>query len=186
MTRWETLELLKFVCLCRHSRPISMSSYSNRNNQAASCFLRIVFVRRWHRWPHKVKRKMTQLEKMPSRWPSEGQNGHTNSKQKKHTFARSFGNSLAWQRFCHRPQSCCRSLRNSTSGRTMASDALTMFLRSEPNLNIFFIVSCPPGVNFGTVWNGHKQVLCPAMLYVLSCEKCICVWVVYSSRGCVV
>jgi hypothetical protein len=74
---------------------------------------------RWHRWSHDVKTKMTRFNKIPSRWPYEGQNGHTDSTLK-WTFARSFGNFLACQRFCHRSRSCCRSLRNSTSGDTMA------------------------------------------------------------------
>jgi hypothetical protein len=74
---------------------------------------------RWHRWSHEVKTKMTRIDKIPSRWPYVGQNGHTNS-TRKWTFARSFGNFLACQRFCHRSRSCCRSLRNSTGGHTMA------------------------------------------------------------------
>jgi hypothetical protein len=74
---------------------------------------------RWHRWSHEVKTKMTRFDKMPSRWPYEGQNGHTNSTLK-WTFARSFGNFLACQRFCHRSRSCCQSLWNSTGGHTMA------------------------------------------------------------------
>ena len=74
---------------------------------------------RWHRWSHEVKTKMTRFYKMPSRWPYEGQNGHTNS-TRKWTFARSFGNFLACQRFCHRSRSCCRSMRNSTGGHTIA------------------------------------------------------------------
>ena len=48
---------------------------------------------------------------MPSRWPYEGQPGLTNT-TRKWTFARSSGNFLARQRFCHRSRSCCRSLRN--------------------------------------------------------------------------
>ena len=74
-------------------------------------------------------------------------------------FARSSGIFLACQRFCHRSRSCCRSLRNSTDGHTMASDALTngpMYIRSDPNLNIFIIV-CPSGVKFGTVWRLHNK-----------------------------
>jgi hypothetical protein len=39
--------------------------------------LREVKNDRWHRWSHEVKTKMTRFEKMPSRWPYEGQNGHT-------------------------------------------------------------------------------------------------------------
>jgi len=74
---------------------------------------------RWHRWSHEVKTKMTRFDKMPSRWPYEGQHGHTNS-TRKWTFARSHDNVLACQRFCHRSRSCCRSLRNSTGGHTMA------------------------------------------------------------------
>jgi hypothetical protein len=42
---------------------------------------------------------------------------------RKWTFARFFGNFLVCQRFCHRSRSCCRSLRNSTGGHTMALDA---------------------------------------------------------------
>jgi hypothetical protein len=39
--------------------------------------LREVKNARWHRWSHEVKTKMTRFDKMPSRWPYEGQNGHT-------------------------------------------------------------------------------------------------------------
>jgi len=63
--------------------------------------------------------KITRFDKMLSRWPCEGQNGHTNS-TRKWTFARSFGNFLACQRFYPRSRSCCRSLINSTGGDTMA------------------------------------------------------------------
>jgi hypothetical protein len=85
-----------------------------------SCCLREAKNTRWHRWSHEVKTKMTRFDKMPSRWPYEGQNGHTNS-TRKWTFARSFVNLLACKRFCHRSRSCCLSLRNSTGGHTMPS-----------------------------------------------------------------
>ena len=45
----------------------------------------------------------------------------------------------------------------------MASDALTngpMYIRSDPNLNIFIIV-CPSGVKFGTVWRLHNSFKVP-------------------------
>ena len=77
--------------------------------------LREVKNARWHRWSHEVKTKMTRFDKMPLRWPYEGK-----MDTRKCTFARSFGNFLACQRFCHRSRSCCRSLRNSTGGHTMA------------------------------------------------------------------
>ena len=121
-----------------------------------SCYLREAKKARWHRWLHEVKTKMTRFATMTTRWPYEGQNGHTNS-TRLWTFARSSGIFLACQRFYHRSRSCCRSLKNSTDGHTMASDALTngpMYIRSDPNLNIFIIV-CPSGVKFGTVWRLH-------------------------------
>ena len=124
-----------------------------------SCYLREAKKARWHRWLHEVKTKMTRFATMTTRLPYEGQNGHTNS-TRLWTFARSSGNFLACQRFYHRSRSCCRSLKNSTDGHTMSSDALTngpMYIRSDPNLNIFIIV-CPSGVKFGTVWRLHYYV----------------------------
>lgn len=66
-----------------------------------------------------VKTKITRFYKMPSRWHYEGQNGYTNS-TRKWTFAKSSGNFLACQRFCHRTRSSCLTLRNATRGQTMA------------------------------------------------------------------
>ena len=66
-----------------------------------------------------VKTKNTRFYKMPSRWHYEGQNGYTKS-TRKWTFAKSSGNFLACQRFCHRTRSSCLTLRNATRGQTMA------------------------------------------------------------------
>jgi hypothetical protein len=128
---WERLELLKCCCFRRHRDPISMYGIA-RASRSHVAFLRqsgsFLFTSyclreaknaRWHRWSHEVKTKVTRFDKMPSLWPNEGQNGHTNS-TRKWNFARSFGNLLACQRFCHRSRSCCRSLRNSSGGHTMA------------------------------------------------------------------
>jgi hypothetical protein len=77
----------------------------------SSCFLRIVFLRRLHRWSHEVKTKTTRFDKMASRRPYEAQNWHTNS-TRKWTFAMSSGNFLACQTFCDRSRCCCRCLQN--------------------------------------------------------------------------
>lgn len=99
---------------------------------------------------------MTRFDKMPSWWPYEGQNGHTNS-TRKWTITRSFGNFLACQRICNCSLGWCWILRNSGGGHMMAYDALMngLFLRSEPNWNISFI-ACPSGVNLGTVWQRYN------------------------------
>ena len=64
-----------------------------------------------------------------------------------------FGQFFACQRFCLCSRSCCRSLENTTGGHTMGKDGFAngpMFLRSDPNLNIF-IFECPSAFKFGTV-----------------------------------
>ena len=68
--------------------------------------LRKAIHAKWHRWSPEVKTKMKRLDKMPSRWPYEGQHGHRNSLRKR-TFAT-----------LPEPE-------KSTGGHTMASDALT-------------------------------------------------------------
>ena len=137
------------------------------DHRAASCILRVAFGRRTIPNGTDYHTKLTRYYKnhsrctpdalpMHSRWPYEGQNGHTNS-TRYWTIGSSFGNSLACQRFCHRSRSCCRSLKISPDGHTMAQDGLPnapMSTRSEPNLKISTIV-CPSGLNIGNVWRLH-------------------------------
>ena len=130
--------------------------------------LREVINARWHRWSLEVITKMTRFDKMPSLWPYEGQNGHTNT-TRKWTIARSSGNLLARQRFCHRSRSCCRSMKNPPAATRLLHMPSwmarygPMCLRSEPNLEFSFIV-CPSYVIFGTVWPGHE-------LHTFSCLR---------------
>ena len=119
------------VAFRRHSGSFLFPSYCLREAISA----------RWHRWSHEVITKMTRFDKMPSRWPYEGQHGLTNT-TRIWTFARSSGNILARQRFCHRSRNCCRSLKNRPAvirlplmPSRMARYG-PMCLRSEPNLNV--------------------------------------------------
>lgn len=64
----------------------------------------------WHRWSHEGKPKMSRFDMMPTRWPYEEQDGQANS-TRQWAFARPFCNYLAYQIFCHRSRSCCRSLK---------------------------------------------------------------------------
>ena len=96
----------------------------------------------------KLRRRMTRLEKIPSRWPFEGQDGHTHSTRKS-TITLSSGKSLACQRFLKPSRSSCR-----TEKLNRWSYDGIRFPPSDPNLNISIFV-CPSGVNFGTVWRLH-------------------------------
>ena len=75
----------------------------------------------YHRWSYEVITMMSRLDKMSLRWPYEAQNGHTKS-IRKWTFANTSLNFFAYQRFCLRSQSCCRSLENTTGGHSMGKD----------------------------------------------------------------
>ena len=134
------------VAFVRQSGSFLFPSYCLRESKNA----------RYHRWSYEVITMMSRFDKMPLRWPYEGQNGHTKS-TRKWAFARTSVNFLACQRFCLRSRSCCRSLGNTTGGHTMGEDGFAngpMFSRSDPNLNIFIFV-CPSAFKFGTVWRQH-------------------------------
>ena len=123
-----------------------------------SCCLRETKYAWWHRWSHEGNTKIIRYNKMPSRCPYEGLDGHTNT-TRKGTFVLCSGKSLACQRFGHGTRSCRRSHRSCTGGHTMAWDAHTnggMITRCEPKLDIFTFV-CPSAVNFGTVWRQHNS-----------------------------
>ena len=134
------------VAFVRQSGSFLFPSYCLRESKNA----------RYHRWSYEVITMMSRFDKMPLRWPYEGQNGHTKS-TRKWAFARTSVNFLTCQRFCLRSRSCCRSLGNTTGGHTMGEDGFAngpMFSRSDPNLNIFIFV-CPSAFKFGTVWRQH-------------------------------
>ena len=134
------------VAFVRQSDSFLFPSYCLRESKNAQ----------YHRWSYEVITMMSRFDKIPLRWPYEGQNEHTKS-IRKWAFVRTSVNFFACQRFCLRSQSCCRSLENTTGGHTMGKDGFAngpMFPRSDPNLNIFIFVYS--AFKFGTVWRLHN------------------------------
>ena len=113
---------------------------------------------RYHRWSYEVITMMSRFGKMPLRWPYEGQKW-THEVNTKMSLREDCGQFFACQRFRLRSRSCCWSLENTTGGHRMGEDGFAngpMFLRSDPNLNIFILV-CPSAFKFGTVWRQHNS-----------------------------
>ena len=102
---------------------------------------------------------MTRSDKIHSRWPYEGQDGHTNA-TRKWTFAWSWNVSEYIGTAHEVPTETEKINRWSYDGKRWHKTC-PMILRSDPNFNIFFIV-CPSGVNFGTVWRlrYHRMTTC--------------------------
>ena len=132
------------VAFVRQSGSFLFPSYCLRESKYA----------RYHRWSYEVI-TMSRFDKMPFRWPYEGQNGHTKSIRKWTAFANTLVNFFCMPKFCLCSRSCCWRLENTTGGHTMGKDSFVngpMFSR----LNIFIFV-CPSAFKFGTVWRQHKK-----------------------------
>ena len=105
MTPWETLELLKFVCLRRHRGPISMSSYSNTISTRWHCeasHSRVSFWRQSGSFLILLYHLREAMAPMITQGKDEDdtiwQDAHAMGKMdtRKWTFSRSFCNSLAY------------------------------------------------------------------------------------------
>ena len=165
----------RYECICvyfLHCEGIARASRSRVTfvrQSAASCVLRMVFVRRkyrWHRWSHEVNTKMTRLDKMASRWPPDALRRAklTHEVNTKMNHREEFGKFFDCQRFenAHEVAPDVWKTRPAiVRSSTIAYDVLTnglISIRSHPKLENFLFL--PIRVSIGSQ---HRDSVTPAL-----------------------
>ena len=112
----------------------------------------------YHPWSYEIITMMSRFDKMPLRWPYEGQNGHTKS-TRNWAFERISVNFLHAKDFAFANEVAAETWKIQPAVTRWVKVASRMARsRPDPNLNIF-IFMCPSTYKFGTVWRLHKAFI---------------------------